>query len=435
MGYLMKRKHIPIVLLITILIHSNYIFAQTTLSAGNLALTTINADGGDGFSFVPFIDLDINTEIRFTDNGWNTATDDFTSGSEGIITWTATSAISAGTEIIVSNPSTATPSVNDGSVSKSGTFNLSGGGDQILVYQGTEASPTFIYCFNHSASGFSILSNTLDTNLPDGLTNNVNAYSVTTHADNWQVKCSSTQNDTPENLLALFMIESNYNTNSASEYTGGATSQAGCSYSPTPVPVELTFFSANIFQGNIVELHWNTATEVNNYGFSVERRQQATDGRPNVTPSGIEEWEAIGFVLGHGNSNSPKDYSFLDEKLTNGKYYYRLKQIDYDGSYEYSNTIEISLSESLPSHFVLNQNYPNPFNPSTVISYQLSAVSDVELTIYDALGKELTKLVNEKQSIGSYSYNFDAEGLPSGTYIYELRAGNLIETKKMILIK
>ncbi len=188
------------------------------------------------------------------------------------------------------------------------------------------------------------------------------------------------------------------------------------------LPVELTSFTA-LIKDNSVELNWDTATEVNNYGFNVERRPETGD------------WEKIGFVNGHGNSNAPKSYSFVDEEITAGKVYYRLKQIDFDGRFEYSNIIEVQLSNSLPTNFVLNQNYPNPFNPTTVISYQLSADSQTKLEIFDSIGRLVATLVDEKQSAGTYSYNFNAEELPSGTYAYRLTTDGFSETKKMLLIK
>ena len=200
----------------------------------------------------------------------------------------------------------------------------------------------------------------------------------------------------------------------------------------TSLPVELTSFTA-LVGGKSVELKWNTATEVNNYGFEIERRE--------IEDVRSEKWEKIGFVQGYGNSNSPKDYSFSDLNPTIGSIYYRLKQIDFDGSYEYSNTLEVNID--IPLSFELNQNYPNPFNPNTVISYVIPNLGttrklflqDVSLIIYDILGNEVATLVREKQSPGSYSYNFNAEGLASGTYIYKLTADDFVEMKKMILIK
>ena len=166
--------------------------------------------------------------------------------------------------------------------------------------------------------------------------------------------------------------------------------------------------------------------------------------RKALTPS---SWEKIGFVNGNGNSNSPKNYSFNDKTVTGGKYSYRLKQIDNDGQFEYSNIIEVDIN--LPLEFSLNQNYPNPFNPSTTIKYTIPSVtlspdknginsvegSRVQLKIYDVLGNEVATLVDENKPAGSYEVNFDAGNLSNGVYFYKLQAGNFVQTKKMLLIK
>ena len=147
----------------------------------------------------------------------------------------------------------------------------------------------------------------------------------------------------------------------------------------------------------------------------------------------------IAFVQGHGNSNSPKYYSYSDKSINlSGKYLYRLKQIDIDGSYEYSDQVEVDLG--LPSEFKLSQNYPNPFNPTTTISYSIppnvkQETQEVKLTIYDVLGKKVATLVNQKQSSGNYQVQFDASSLPSGVYYYKLRAGNFVQIRKMMLLK
>ncbi len=144
-------------------------------------------------------------------------------------------------------------------------------------------------------------------------------------------------------------------------------------------------------------------------------------------------WENIGFVVGHGNSNSPKTYSFTDDSPLGGsKFQYRLKQIDTDGKYEYSDEIEV---EIIPSKFALYQNYPNPFNPSTKIKYQIPEVSFVTLKVYDVLGKEVAALVNEEKQAGNYEVEFNAINLPSGIYFYRLQTGNFVATKKMVLMK
>ena len=188
------------------------------------------------------------------------------------------------------------------------------------------------------------------------------------------------------------------------------------------LPVELTSFTAKVV-GNTIELNWITATEVNNYGFEVERSSNMT----------MNEWERIGFVEGQGNSNSPKEYSFTDSPKGGLKICYRLKQIDTDGKYAYSNVINIEIN--LPIEVRLNQNYPNPFNPSTNISYSISKSSRVVLRVYDILGNLVTTLVNENQEIGSYTIDFNAGELSSGIYYYKLQADNFVAVKKMLLLK
>jgi len=191
-----------------------------------------------------------------------------------------------------------------------------------------------------------------------------------------------------------------------------------------PLPVELTSFTASV-KDNQVLLKWRTATEVNNYGFEILRYAQD------------DEWDLLGFVDGHGNSNSPKQYSFTDKNPIGGSVFiYRLKQIDNDGKYEYSDEIEV---EIIPDEFALYQNYPNPFNPSTKIRYQLPRESKVIIKIYDILGSEVITLLNEKKEPGVYEVEFNAQsaagGLPSGTYIYRIVADGFVETKKMVLLK
>ncbi len=177
--------------------------------------------------------------------------------------------------------------------------------------------------------------------------------------------------------------------------------------STSPLPVELTSFSANI-EGNKILLNWETATEVNNYGFEIEKQKSEINNKNSM-------WEKVGFVEGNGNSNSPKFYSYKDNSITiSGKYFYRLKQIDIDGKFEYSDEIEVNISA--PEEFNLSQNYPNPFNPVTTIKYQIpaqdqndntSVLTSVRLNVFDVLGNEIATLVNEKQNPGNYEVSFD----------------------------
>jgi len=185
------------------------------------------------------------------------------------------------------------------------------------------------------------------------------------------------------------------------------------------LPVELSSFSGSVIEEGI-KLNWTTETEVNNYGFEIHRKTKDS------------EWQNLGFVEGHGNTNSPKSYSFIDDNFLTGKYYYRLKQIDNDGAFEYSNTVEIDLA---PSEFVLYQNYPNPFNPSTTIKYSLPEAGAVKLVLYNMLGEEVKVLVSELQEAGVHKINFNANELGSGMYFYRLETSGFVDVKKMLLLK
>ena len=184
--------------------------------------------------------------------------------------------------------------------------------------------------------------------------------------------------------------------------------------------MELKSFTVTPIDLNVV-LTWQTATEVNNYGFEIERSQAK------------ESWSKVGFVTGNGNSNSPKEYTFSDQPIKEGQYFYRLKQIDNDGKFEYSKVVEVNYK--LPIQFSLEQNYPNPFNPSTIIKYSVPKTSKVSLKIFDQLGKQVTEVVNEEQAAGNYEIKFNASGLSSGIYFYRLTSGSIISTQKMIFTK
>jgi len=194
-----------------------------------------------------------------------------------------------------------------------------------------------------------------------------------------------------------------------------------------PLPVELSNFSA-IVNNEMINLNWQTKTEMNNYGFEIERKTSDTQ-------AGEKYWEKIGFVAGYGSSESHKDYSFTDKAPTGGTIFiYRLKQIDLSGSFKYSDEVEVELA---PNEFALYQNYPNPFNPSTSIQYAIANRQFVTLKIYDVLGTEITTLVNEEKPAGVYNVEFRIDNLElsSGIYFYRLQAGDFVETKKMILLK
>lgn len=191
------------------------------------------------------------------------------------------------------------------------------------------------------------------------------------------------------------------------------------------IPVELTSFTARIIN-EYVRLDWITAAELNNSGFEIEKRASS-----NQSVTGM--WNTIGFVPGFGTSTEKHIYLFDDKNLEVGKYQYRLKQIDFDGTYKYSDIAEINFV--LPVEFSVKQNYPNPFNPVTSIQYTIASKQFVTLKVYDILGNEVAKLVDEFKPAGSYEVNFDASGLSSGVYFYKITSGKFVETRKMLLMK
>ena len=165
----------------------------------------------------------------------------------------------------------------------------------------------------------------------------------------------------------------------------------------------------------------NTATELNNSGFEIQRK------------SANSQFEQVGYVAGFGTTTEPRAYSFTDSKITVGNYTYRLKQVDYDGSYEYSNEINVDVNG--PEQYSLDQNYPNPFNPSTLIKYSVAQDGFVNVSIFNLLGEKVATLVNSNMKAGSYELNFNASQLSSGVYFYSIEAGDFKAVRKMMLMK
>jgi hypothetical protein len=186
------------------------------------------------------------------------------------------------------------------------------------------------------------------------------------------------------------------------------------------VPVEFTSFSA-IADGDNAILSWTTATELNNLGFEIQRLQTSSD------------FVTVGFVSGHGTTTEPKNYKFTDANLSSGSYIYRLKQVDFDGTFAYSDEVNVEVTG--PIQFELAQNYPNPFNPSTSIKFSIPQSSEVTLKVYNALGQEVSTLINQFMESGLHTINFDASSLNSGIYFYKLDAGQYSDVRKMTLIK
>ncbi len=188
------------------------------------------------------------------------------------------------------------------------------------------------------------------------------------------------------------------------------------------VPVELTSFTATAISNGVL-LKWSTVSEINNHGFGVERSEDGV------------EFFTVAFVEGAGTSTESREYVFTDNiEYDGGKlFYYRLKQVDFDGKIKYSDIVEVEFD--IPNDYILLQNYPNPFNPSTTISYSIPKESQVSLIIYDIMGRQVAELVNSKQSAGTYNIELDASSFASGTYFYKLTAGEFVSVKKMVLLK
>ncbi len=201
------------------------------------------------------------------------------------------------------------------------------------------------------------------------------------------------------------------------------------------IPVEIASFTGwFVEQNNSVELSWKTISEINSKGFNIERKIVGHLDNSSCNCGPRSEWIKIGYVPGYGTTTEPKTYSFTDENVTSGIYKYRLKQIDFDGSFKYSKEIEVEVN-LIPAKFTLEQNYPNPFNPMTRIKFGLPEAADVSLIIFNSLGQKVTELVKAKLDAGSYEYQWNAKIFASGIYIYELRAEKFYSIRKMVLLK
>ncbi|MBK9099940.1 MAG: T9SS type A sorting domain-containing protein [bacterium] len=191
-------------------------------------------------------------------------------------------------------------------------------------------------------------------------------------------------------------------------------------FADTPVPVELTSFTGIVNTLGQVVLNWETASELNNLGFEIERRTETS------------EFRTVGFVEGNGTTTQQNSYSYVDKTAEQGVNYYRLKQVDFNGTYEYSEIVEVEVVG--PLTFELAQNYPNPFNPSTNIKYSTES-GNIRLSVYNLVGEEVAVLVNGFSQAGFFEVTFDASNLSTGVYLYKLQSANSVQTKKMMLLK
>lgn len=203
-------------------------------------------------------------------------------------------------------------------------------------------------------------------------------------------------------------------------YSGGGTICTGA------LPVSLSSFTGTSDKRNVT-LMWVTEWELNNFGFRIERMR-------------IDEnaWKEVSFVEGHGTSITANGYIWKDEKLKAGTYRYRLKQIDYNGNFEYF-SLESDVIVNPPGKFDLSQNYPNPSNPKCKINFEMPVNGLVNIKVYDIIGREVLTLLDETREADYYTIEFDGSNLASGVYFYRIIAQGegqtFTKTMKMVLVK
>jgi len=218
--------------------------------------------------------------------------------------------------------------------------------------------------------------------------------------------------------------------------TGGTVAVDDIRWSPgvidVPVPIQLASFTASRWNGTSIDLAWSTLSETNNFGFFVQRKA-AGDAEYADLPGS--------FIPGHGTTTVPQSYGYRDESCGYGTWWYRLKQIDLDGTVHLLDAVAVeivaSVEDGIPASSALEQNWPNPFNPRTNIGFRVSGLGSrwVRLAVYDLLGREVAVLVNAQKEPGNYEVKFDAAHLPSGVYLYRLTAGDFSETRKLMLMR
>lgn len=412
---------------------SMLVFAQTTLTPGDIAIIGANCYDPDDFAFLLLKPIDAGTVIHFTDNGW-TASGGFR-GGEGTLTFTAGQNYTAGTVVVYSQHN------SEFTVSGSGSFALSTSGDQILAYQGDVTNPSFIFALNikgtHVWQDDATSSNT--SALPTGLTNGSTAVAVD-EFDN--VKYNGPVNfPDPQSALQAIGDYQNWIGDDVNRFDFAA-------FSDFSLPVQLVYFRAFVRNGD-VELQWKTASETENAGFEIYR----SSGDENDYQL-IAGYQFIPSLRGGGNSSESRDYVFIDDNVVKGQvYFYRLVAVDLQGRKEIYSTLSVqvvngSIAEPLtgiPAQFVLEQNYPNPFNPVTTIRFSTPSPGGekmtVSLRIYDMTGKLIKTLFHAPVEGGmKFSVVWDGtdeKGQPvsSGIYFARMETSKYIKTIKMMLMK
>jgi hypothetical protein len=287
---------------------------------------------------------------------------------------------------------------------------ISGGlvatGTNAIRYLGTVGTDEYIVTFAFGAGN----NNARVLRIPNGNPADAVLYGVTTSLGS------------ASNVNGIGDVDFRYNSDLTLDIFVLATNNGVGSYrTDASIPVELSSFVAKVIDRDVI-LNWSTATETNNMGFEVERRNQNE-----------QTWNALGFVKSAGTTTEPQQYSFKDSNLESGKYSYRLKIVDLDGTYSYSNEIEVEVG--LPNEFMLSQNYPNPFNPTTTINFALPFESRVTLTVFNVLGERVAVLFDGIKSAGYHNVVLNGSNLASGIYLYTIEAHSVDGSKKFNAVK
>lgn len=396
-------KQLVLGLIITMIF--SMLFTQTSMTAGDLAIIGVNCDNEDDFAFILFTEIEAGTNIKFTDNGWQ-ADDSFRTG-ENIITFTAANGYQSGEVIIYSAHLT----------EFSGTMMaLSTSGDQILVYQGNESDPTFLFAINIEGDHVwqSDASSTTTSAIPLGLTNQENAVALQEY-DNVIYNGSVNFNSISDCLASICNYE-NWLGDNSERYDFS-------SFSDFALPLTLSDFTATVFHNEYVSITWVTQSESNMSHYNLYRNELFLGSRIAT------------------NTSTTMTYQFIDPELENGAdYAYRLEAVELDGTiHNYgpyivhvdSYDMEIP-SPDLPEHTGLIGNYPNPFNPRTVISFSVQENETATLRIFNIRGKQVTK---KKFITGKYNYIWESNKHESGIYFYQLTSPSYSSTKKMVMLK
>ncbi|MFO7525594.1 MAG: S8 family serine peptidase [Ignavibacteriaceae bacterium] len=343
-------------------------------------------------------------------------------GNTAIITIAGDIAVSRGIFVVTS-------AGNNGFHSTRNTLGAPADGDSILSIGAVNSSGI--------RSSFSSVGPTVDGRIkPDVMAMGSSVYYATLSGNNYSTgsgtsfSCplvsgvaalllSANPNLAPMDLREIFYSTASNSLNPNREYGWGIVN-AQEALNQVPVPVELTSLNGTYSNG-IVILEWVTAAEINNYGFEIERK------------SDNSVFQTIGFVDGNGTSTNRLTYNFTDTDLKESRYYYRLKQIDFDGTFEYSPEVMVDIPAL--ADYILHQNYPNPFNPSTKIRFTVPERSFVKITLHDVLGREIQILFNEVSDRGTKELELDGTSLSSGNYIIRMTAGKFQKTQKITLLK